>query len=58
MLSSAKFIHRTEGIRGFWKGLLPTLARDGPYSGLYLVFYRKIQDLCPGQLLLICIRFY
>ena len=44
MVKSANFIYKTEGMRGFWKGLLPTLARDGPYSGIYLVLYRLMQE--------------
>lgn len=44
MAKSANFIYQTEGLRGFWKGLLPTLARDGPYSGIYLVLYRLMQE--------------
>lgn len=47
MVQSSKFIYKSEGFRGFWKGLLPTLLRDGPYSGLYLVFYRQLQDTFP-----------
>ena len=49
MVQSSKFIYQSEGFRGFWKGLLPTLLRDGPYSGLYLVFYRQLQDTFPGK---------
>ena len=44
MAKSANFIFQTEGLRGFWKGLIPTLARDGPYSGIYLVLYRLMQE--------------
>lgn len=44
MLSAIKFVQQTEGLVGFWKGLIPTLARDGPYSGLYLMLYRAIQE--------------
>ena len=44
MAKSANFIYKTEGMRGFWKGLIPTLARDGPYSGIYLVLYRLMQE--------------
>lgn len=44
MKKSVQFIYKNEGIRGFWTGLLPTLARDGPYSGFYLVLYRLMQE--------------
>jgi solute carrier family 25 protein 38 len=40
----ARRIHKSEGIAGFWRGLFPTLLRDGPYSALYVLFYKSLQD--------------
>ncbi|CBY18075.1 unnamed protein product [Oikopleura dioica] len=40
----ARRIHKSEGISGFWRGLFPTLLRDGPYSALYVLFYKSMQD--------------
>ncbi|CAF0920484.1 unnamed protein product [Didymodactylos carnosus] len=37
-------VYKNNGWKGFYIGLLPTLGRDLPFSGLYYMCYRKLKD--------------
>lgn len=43
-------IFQKEGIRGLFRGAGPTIARDAPFSGLYLVLYAKLRALANEKL--------
>jgi len=44
MTTALVTIYSTEGLKGLTCGLLATLARDAPYSGLYLMFYTQLKN--------------
>ncbi|KAM7534553.1 hypothetical protein Aperf_G00000112513 [Anoplocephala perfoliata] len=64
MFEALRWIYGTAKLRGVYSGLLPTLARDSPYSGLYLLFYNEFKyliipnsssdEIIPVHLLSLC----
>jgi hypothetical protein len=37
-------IVRTEGPRGLFRGVVPTVATNAPFSALYYMFYKNLQS--------------
>ncbi|KAJ8986119.1 hypothetical protein NQ317_005589 [Molorchus minor] len=51
VVAALKEIYRTEGFRGMTCGLIPTLFRDAPFSGLYLMFYTQAKQMVHEDVL-------
>ena len=50
VVAALRAILAAEGLRGLSLGLVPTLARDVPFSGLYLMFYEHLKTLTPREM--------
>ena len=49
VFTALESILRNEGLRGLTRGLGPTLARDVPFSSLYLAFYNLLKEKVAVQ---------
>ncbi|CCC68695.1 hypothetical protein NCAS_0B06110 [Naumovozyma castellii] len=47
MNEAIKDIYKMEGISGFFRGFGPTVMRDAPYAGLYVLLYEKSKQILP-----------
>ncbi|VDL91189.1 unnamed protein product [Schistocephalus solidus] len=49
MFACLRKIYVQNGLSGLFRGLVPTLVRDIPYSGIYLVFYSELKALVVSR---------
>ena len=52
-MHAIQMIYAKEGAKGLTCGLIPTLLRDAPFSGLYLMFYTQTKAAIPQSKLLL-----
>lgn len=44
LLDGLSTIYRTEGVRGLYTGLLPSVLKDSPYAAVYLLLYSRLKQ--------------
>ncbi|XP_055875664.1 mitochondrial glycine transporter A-like isoform X1 [Biomphalaria glabrata] len=49
IIHAIKFTYAKEGLQGLYSGLAPTLLRDVPFSGIYLMFYTQLKALSSNN---------
>lgn len=49
VFGALKNIYHTEGSKALFSGLTPTLLRDAPFSGIYLMFYTQTKKVIPQE---------